>query len=236
MDRTRRALLASLGTSATVGLAGCTGVFGGTDDESHTYLSAKEWQVDPTALPFPTHGDRLPEATLPAPLREPETLTLPGDFAGDDLLVTFIYTTCMTMCPRLTGILSRVQDHTIENGYADAVSFVETTFDPARDDAAALRKWAEKHDVATDTGNWYFLRPESKARAKTVVEDRYGVSFTKTTPEDMDAYMFTHTGLILLANADGYVERAYKLSSGGDRTVQPQTVRDDLTTLRERES
>ena len=236
MDRTRRTLLSSLGASAAIGLAGCTGFIGGSASDGNTYLSATEWEVDPSALPFPTHGDQLPEATLPAPLREAETLSLPGDFAGGDLLLTFVYTTCMTMCPRLTAIMARVQDHSIENGYADDVAFVETTFDPARDDAAALREWATQHDVATDAGNWYFLRPESEARAKTVVQDRYGVSFTKTTPEDMDAYMFAHSGVILLANADGYVERAYKLQSGDEETVRPQDVRDDLTTLRERES
>jgi protein SCO1/2 len=239
MDRTRRTLLATLGTGATVGLAGCTDVLGGGgggDGGGNTYLQPAEWEVDPSALPFPTHGDRLPAATLPAPLRDAESLTLPDDFTGRDTLVTFVYTHCMTMCPRLTAILEGVQDHVIDEGFPDEVAFVETTFDPSRDDAERLRQWAEDHHVAMDAGNWYFLRPETTARAKDVVQDTYGVSFTKTTPQDMDAYMFAHTGLVLLANRDGYVERAYKLQSGGEPQVRWQDVRDDLTTLREREA
>jgi len=239
MDRTRRALLAALGTGATVGLAGCTGVLGsggGGDGDGNTYLQAADWEVDSSALPFPTHGDRLPAATLPAPLRDAETLTLPDDFTGRDTLLTFVYTHCMTMCPRLTAILENVQDHAAEGEFGDEVAFVETTFDPSRDDAARFRKWADQHHVAMDAGNWYFLRPENTARAKAVVQDTYGVSFTKTTPQDTDAYMYAHTGLILLANRDGYVERAYKLQGGGEPQVRWQDVRDDLTTLREREA
>ncbi|WP_408957472.1 hypothetical protein [Natrinema sp. 74] len=51
--------------------------------------------------------------------------------------------------------------------------------------------------------------------------------------------MFVHTGLILLANKKGYVERSYKLQSAqtdGPPRVSRQDVSDDLKTLRERES
>lgn len=235
----RRTVLASLGSGVTLGLSGCMGTFrSNSESNGSTYLDPKEWSVDPTNLPFPTHGDELPSATLPAPIRNGKQVSVPSDFETD-LLMTFAYTTCQTMCPRLTAIMAQVQDYALEEGYGEEVSFVETTFDPARDDAEAFRQWADKHRVEMDADNWYFLRPKSEGRAKEIVQDGYGVHFTKTKPENMDTYMFTHTGLILLANKKGYVERAYKLQStqgSGPSRVTKQDVSDDLKTLRERES
>lgn len=240
MQQTRRTVLASLGSAATAGLAGCASVLGSPNDgESQTYLSEQEFSVDPDAIPYPTYGDRLPEATLGAPLRDAGELTVPDDFAGTDVLMTFVYTTCMTMCPRLTAILAYVQGHSLSNGYGDRMSFVEMTFDPERDDAQKLRSWVDSHNVDMDAGNWYMLRPDSQERAKAVVGDTYGVAFERTQPEDMDRYMYAHQGIILLANKQGYVERTYKLWGGAaansENAIRWTDVRDDLATLRERE-
>lgn len=236
----KRTLLASVGSGVALSLSGCMGMLGnGSDGGSNTYLDAQEWEGvdDPSNLPFPTHGEALPSATLPAPLRDGTEVSMPDDFETD-LLVTFIYTTCMTMCPRLTSLMAHTQDYAREEGYDDQVSFVETTFDPARDDADAFREWGDKHRVEMDDGNWYFLRPENKDRAKEVVQESYGVHFIKTEPEMMDAYMFDHIGVILLANKKGYVERAYKLKGSANPDsprVSRQAITDDLATLRERE-
>lgn len=176
--------------------------------------------------------------TVPAPLRDGQQVSVPDDFETD-LLLTFGFTTCNTMCPRLTSILAQAQDFAREEEFGDQVSFVKTTFDPARDDADAFRQWADKHRIEMDTGNWYFLRPENEDRAKEVVQEQYGVSFSKMNPENMDTYMFTHTGLILLANKKGVVERAYKLQAQQNPEspqVSRQDINDDLATLRERES
>lgn len=236
----KRTLLASLGSGVALSLSGCMGMVGDGQSNADTHLDAKQWEGvdDPSNLPFPTHGEALPSATLPAPLRDASEISVPNDFETD-LLMTFVYTNCMTMCPRLTNLLARTQDYAREEGYDDQVSFIETTFDPARDDAEAFRKWADTHRVELDDGNWYFLRPETEDRAKEVVQEGYGVNFVKTEPDDMDAYMFAHTGLILLANKQGYVERAYKLQSqrnSESSRVSRQTIADDLATLRERES
>ncbi len=240
----RRSVLGTIGAGTLASLAGCSNIMGGNDGttgDGNTYLDAKDWGGNADALPFPTNGDELPSAKVPAALAD-ETRSIPDDYAGQDLVMTFIYTYCQTMCPRLTAILEGVQDHAIENDYADSVAFAEITFDPARDDAERFREYAESYNVDLDTGTWEYLRPENKQRAKEVVQDTYGVSFTKTTPQNMDMYMFAHSGVVLLANKQGYVERTYKLSaaSGGSGntpsdTVTWKDVQSDLATLRERE-
>jgi protein SCO1/2 len=101
------------------------------------------------------------------------------------------------------------------------------TFDPARDTADRLQRYAGEMNVDIDDDNWQFLRPASKDRAKTVVEDEFGVAFQRTEPEDMEMYMFTHSALTLLVNADGFVERAYRSKSPDE-----ETIISDLETVR----
>jgi protein SCO1/2 len=82
-----------------------------------------------------------------------------------------------------------------------------------------------------DAGNWWFLRPENPDRAEEVVTDTFGVNFQFVPAEEreMDNMAWIHGNLILLANADGYVERAY------DRQPpNPADVLEDTRTLRER--
>jgi len=85
--------------------------------------------------------------------------------------------------------------------------------------------------VDLDAGNWFFLRPETEARAKAVVQETFGVAYEKTGATDSSMYMFNHLGLVLLANRDGYVERAY---TGND--PKAKRIREDLETVREREA
>lgn len=81
-------------------------------------------------------------------------------------------------------------------------------FDPSRDTEKKLRDYARKTRIDLEAGNWYFLRPETAKRAKSVSE-RFGVKFKKFRPEKNEPYMFTHTAVIYLINSRGYVERAY---------------------------
>jgi protein SCO1/2 len=76
--------------------------------------------------------------------------------------------------------------------------------------------------------SWHFLRPSSEKRAKQIIQGKFGVTFDTQNPKpDKPGYMFAHTPLTLLANADGYVERAYKTKSPSQ-----QTIVDDMKQLR----
>ncbi|RDZ95372.1 hypothetical protein DEQ92_21810, partial [Haloferax sp. Atlit-6N] len=81
-----------------------------------------------------------------------------------------------------------------------------------------LEEYAEMMNVDLDAGNWHFLRPDDHDHAKEVVQETYGVTFEKTSETESSMYMYSHLGLLLLANADGYVERAYTGNDpAGDR-------------------
>lgn len=207
----RRQLLRSAGgLAAATGLAGCVGVLGGGDGNPNVALSDPGRPFESEDVSYPAWGQQVPDVTLPSPLTGDEVRL--RDVATPSL-VTFFYSNCRTVCPVLVSSLKQMQTHAADNGYADQVAFLPTTFDPERDTADTLRDYADRMDVDARADDWQFLRPSSVERAKAVVEDEFGVAFERTHPEDMDTYMFTHTSLTLLVNSDGFVERAYRSQS-----------------------
>lgn len=215
----RRQYLGVLGGGIAALSAGCSSA------NADTYLDEPDLRADPETLPYPAYGQSLPEVTIPDPLADAE---VPIGVEGRELMVTFIYTHCDAACPRLMSSLRNVQAQTLEDGAIDRTAFRAVTFDPERDDADRLETYADRMNVALDE-NWRFLRPESAEEAERVVMDEFGVRFERTHPEEMDKYMFSHRSLILLVNAEGYVERSYT-----DSTRSWQSIYDDLQTLRSR--
>ncbi|WP_256300658.1 SCO family protein [Haloarchaeobius salinus] len=220
----RRNVLATVGTVAGgSALSGCLGVLS-EDSNPNVVLGDPGNPFESEDVAYPAWGQRLPDVTLPAPL---ETRDVKLASIERPQLLTFFYSHCQTVCPVLISTLRNVQTHAHNNGYADEVALLPVTFDPERDTETRLRSYAEERNVAADAANWHFLRPSSTERAKAVVEDEFGVAFRRTEPEDMEMYMFTHTSLTLLVNADGYVERAYR-----DQSPDVDTILSDLERVR----
>lgn len=197
----RRRFLSTVGASAAVGATGCLG-----DDD--TVLSPPEnyETLSEADLPRPIHGDSLPSATIEAPLGDTDVST--RGFVGDrHVLMTFIYTRCTEVCLSLTANLVQAQVDASERGYEDEIAFLPTTFDPGHDTADVLGEYGEERGADLDADSWYFLRPDGEERAREVVDETFGVAYERNPPDA--AMEFTHTSMILLANKDGYVERAY---------------------------
>lgn len=231
------------GLAAGSGTAGCLGSALGDRNPNVALGRPDEQRAESAALSYPAYGQRVPDVTLPAPLSG-ESVSL-RDVSRPSLL-TFVYTHCGSVCPVLTSRLRQVQMHSLANDYADEVAFYPITFDPARDTAERLRAFAAEMNVDLSADNWRFLRPDGPARAKAVVDEEFGVAFqrtggagggdsgnrtesgTETASGGGANYMFTHLGLVLLVNADGYVERAYR----GQNPDQKRLIA-DLRTVRE---
>lgn len=204
----RRGYLSGMATLGVTGVAGCSGL---TDTNPNVVLPEPERSFESADVPYPAWGERIPDVTVPAPLEDRQVALRA---VNRPRLLTFIYTSCPSICPVLTSRMRNVQTHALNNGYGDGVEFFATTFDPARDTADRFRQYASRMNVDADAGNWHFLRPRSKTRAKQVVQQRFGVSFSKRDQHpDEQGYMFNHTPLTLLVNADDYVERAYRTKS-----------------------
>lgn len=227
----RRTILRS--TAAGIGLsaAGCLGLgsTGATDD---VVLDAPEEydRLSEAELPYPIHGEPLPEATVPDPVADREVTTT--EFVGErHTLLTFLFTRCSMSCPVLAANLVQVQAEANSEGFADEIACLPMTFDVEYDTAETIEEYEAEIGADRGTDNWWFLRPESQDRARKVVTDTFGVLFEYLDEEDreMENMAWLHSNLILLANEDGYVERAYT-----GEPPNPATLVEDVGTLRER--
>lgn len=220
----RRSLLAGIGAVTAGATAGCTSrLFGG--GSGGTVLAPQEDQLaDSEDLSYPAYGQRLPAFELRDPIAG---VTVDSEALDRTAIVTGVFTFCPAECGILLRRLVGVQDRVAEAGLTDDAVFLPITFDPERDDEAALRENAAGLGVDLDAGNWHYLRPESPERAEAVVEDRLGIGFERTTgSERLEGYDFTHVVVTLLVNPDGIVERAYR-----GETIDRDRVAGDIETV-----
>ena len=192
-------------------------------------------QRDEGAIPHPIHGDDLPAVTAPCALHGEDVTTT--EFVGHrHTMYTFVFTRCPGACLMLTSRLVHVQVDAVKNEYADEVALLPVTFDPKHDTPDVLREYSEVRGAAVDDGNWHFLRPETEERAQAVVEDTFGIHYSRLSDDEREEMgmhedmAFTHDEVIVLANADGYVERTYF----GDGIPSQAGLLDDVRTLVER--
>lgn len=219
----RREYVHRLGVVGAASTMGCLGSGSGSGGSTVT-LDSPDRDIESSELPYLAWGERVPDVTLPAPL-EDRSVALRE--VGKPTLLTYFYSHCQTVCPVLISTMRNVQTHALNNGYGDEVAIFPVTFDPARDTADRLREYADRMNVDADAGNWHFLRPSSPDRAREVVQEEFGVAFTRQTPEDMDRYMFVHVPMTTLVNERGYVERGYRT-----KTPDVDRILDDLETVR----
>lgn len=223
----RRAYLRAAAGVCSVAAAGCIGP--NSSSQATTHLEAPDSAADPENLPYPGYAQALPEVTLRDPLDGTDVTTT--EFDDRNVVMTFFYSNCNTVCPLLVSSLSTVQDEAAAGGYSDDVVLLAVTFDPVRDDAARLEEYGEMMKADYEADNWHFLRPASEERAQDVVNDTFGVGFQKTGAVESNEYMYDHMGLIVLANKDPVVERSYVGS-----TINAGDVVDDLERLRDEQA
>ena len=204
----RRTLLRTGGAGIVAATSGCLGGSG-------THLARQEYATDPQNLPYPTWGEQVPEVTLSDPITGDEVDTRS---VGRTAVYTFFFSHCMSVCPILIGTLRNAQTAVGGTAHEDLVRFLPITFDPQRDDAMRLQQYAAEMNIDLTMGNWSFLRPSGVGQAKAVVTDQFGVIFERTEETD-EGYMFAHTALTLVVNADATVERAYRTGSPDESQI-----------------
>jgi protein SCO1 len=80
-----------------------------------------------------------------------DTITL-DDVKGKVFVVEYFFTTCGTICPRMTEQMTRVQKYFHGNDEFKILSF---TVNPDYDDVDVMFEYAEKHGAVQ--GQWHFL-------------------------------------------------------------------------------
>ena len=119
--------------------------------------------------------------------------------AGKIYVADFFFTSCPTICPKMTKEMDRAYRQYKGN---EKVHFLSHTIDTRHDSIPVLRKYAEKIDV-TDA-RWHFVwgpREEIYDMAKAYFQVAY--------PDSMSPDGFVHSGQFALVDGDGYIRGFY---------------------------
>lgn len=87
-----------------------------------------------------------------------ETVT-EADFEDNILIVDFFFTTCPTICPKMTNHMAGLQLE-LNDKHFDDVRFLSHTVNPEHDTPKVLLMYGEKHDA--DFDRWTFLTGEKE--------------------------------------------------------------------------
>ncbi len=125
-----------------------------------------------------------------------------GDYGGQALLLTFIYTRCPLpdFCPLISRHFQQLQPP-LQEKYGDRVQLLSISFDPANDTPAVLNEYAARY--TDDVSTWRFATgPEEEIAG---LAGRYGVFYKAD-----DGQEFLHNLTTALIDPDGRVRRLWR--------------------------
>ena len=114
---------------------------------------------------------------------------------GRPQLVTMFYTSCQMVCPLIIDSL-RLTRNALDPAVRSQVDLLEVSFDPARDDVATLRSYADKRKL--DPRVWTLARTEpAQVRQLSAV---LGLQYRQLPDRE-----FNHSSELILLDADGRI-------------------------------
>ncbi|QAS51203.1 SCO family protein [Halobacillus litoralis] len=145
---------------------------------------------------------------------------LPEDFKGDYWIADFIFTNCDTVCPPMTGNMSRLQNQLKEENLE--VPLVSVSVDPKNDTPEELVAFSK--DYQPDYEQWDFLTGYTFQEVK-----EWSIkSFQSPLKKLPDSNQVAHGTSFYLVTPEGEVIKSY---SGTDADSVTKIV-EDLKTLK----
>lgn len=121
-----------------------------------------------------------------------------SEFENKYVLITFMYTSCKTVCLQLEHNMSQVYDLVPNKYMGKDIVFLSISFDPTRDDPATLDKYEDPFN--NDRESWRMARIPDQAELDSLLE-RFGVI---VIPDDIGN--FTHNSAFYLVDPKGNLE------------------------------
>jgi protein SCO1 len=119
-------------------------------------------------------------------------------------LLTFIYTSCPTVCPTITHDMTVLQNDLKQKGlFAKDVQFISITIDPQRDTGQVLKAYAKQ--VGADLTGWEFLYGDLGTTHSVL--QKYSV-FIET---DNQSGIITHSVKTFLIDKNRNIRKVYGL-------------------------
>src|SRR5690606_13296289 len=154
---------------------------------------ARRIEVRDAPVPAPAvavDGPGIDASPLPALLRG----------HGGATIVDFVYTRCVSVCAALGSGFAQLQSRIAERG-DDSVRLLSVSFDPARDDVAALARYAR--ELGADPSIWRFVTVRDPDAL-----DRLPRAFRLVViPDGFGGY--EHNAALLVTDADARLRRVF---------------------------
>ncbi|WP_163581877.1 SCO family protein [Gracilibacillus saliphilus] len=119
-------------------------------------------------------------------------------FRGKNVLITFVYTACTTVCPELERNFAEVYQSIPTSYTGEEIIFLTISFDPERDDPETLENYRQYFQ--SDGETWRMARVPEKLELKSLL-DAFGVI---VIPDEYDG--FSHNSAFYFVNKHGYLE------------------------------
>jgi protein SCO1 len=141
------------------------------------------------------------------------------DYAGKIYVANFFFTTCKSICPKMSTQMERIQEKfaTYKN-----VLFLSHTVDPQNDTTEALAAYANL--VHADGSKWNFVRGEEKDIYE-IATSGYLVPAGENTEPGGEA--FIHSELFILVDGNRHIRGIYD----GTSTVEVNKLMDAIKSL-----
>ena len=137
-----------------------------------------------------------------------QTVSLNNDLKGKILVIDFFFTTCPTICPRLSKNMKLLQtsfkkDNKKEASLDTIVQFISITVNPERDSFQVLRSYADRFGANHD--HWWFLT----GNKKTIYDFARHELHLPVGPGDGSADDFIHSDQFVLVDKDRFIRGYY---------------------------
>ncbi|MBM7552948.1 SCO family protein [Thalassobacillus pellis] len=140
-----------------------------------------------------------------------------SDYKGKYWVANFIFTSCDTVCPSMTGNMARLQKMIKDEGIKD-VQLVSFSVDPETDTPEKLKSFADKYNP--DYKMWDFLTGYKFSEIRELSIK----SFASLLEDIPDSDQMTHGTSFFLVTPEGKVIKSYK----GIKASEMEVILEDL--------
>ena len=149
------------------------------------------WCAPTKSTPLPANS--IYQLSMPFTDQRGQTSKL-EDWRGKPVMISMFYGSCQFVCPRIVEALQRTEESLGAQGAQLPVLMV--TFDPARDDTAALEAMAEERHI--DSKLWTLARTDARNVRKLAA--MLGIQY-----RELPSGEFNHSSVIILLDAQGRI-------------------------------
>jgi protein SCO1 len=171
-------------------------------------LATRVWLANRISAPKPLL--ELPAYTLTDQRGKPFGA---ADLRGKTYIADFVFTSCPSVCPRLTKRMLEIQRRTDDLG--DALRLVTFSVDPETDTPERLAEYARKYDA--NEARWTFLTgPLGEVETVVVKGFKMALGKTETSPGIFEIF---HGERLVLVDGDGRIRAFYEADDAGIEAV-----------------